>query len=122
MLRLPYRTRTPGASSDNRQPDRSMIMAVQTAAAKTIWRRIGVKPLINACGIYTDLGGSILSPTVWSAMEEINSSFVNMIDLLEETGRMLATLSGSEAARVTPGASAAIALGTAACMTGMDGK
>jgi L-seryl-tRNA(Ser) seleniumtransferase len=44
-----------------------------------------------------------------------------MVDLLEKSGRVLAGLVGAEAARVTPGASAAIALGAAACMTGMDG-
>jgi L-seryl-tRNA(Ser) seleniumtransferase len=54
-------------------------------------------------------------------MEEVNRSFVSMVDLLEKSGRTLAGLMGTEAARVTPGASAAIALGTAACMTGMDG-
>jgi L-seryl-tRNA(Ser) seleniumtransferase len=87
----------------------------------SIFERLGTKPVINACGIYTDLGGSVLSPRVWAAMDEINSSFVSMVDLLEKSGRVLAGLMGAEAARVTPGASAAIALGTAACMTGMDG-
>jgi D-glucosaminate-6-phosphate ammonia-lyase len=87
----------------------------------SIFERLGTKPVINACGIYTDLGGSVFSPRVWAAMEEINRSFVSMVDLLEKSGRVLAGLMGTEAARVAPGASAAIALGTAACMTGMDG-
>jgi L-seryl-tRNA(Ser) seleniumtransferase len=83
--------------------------------------RLGVKPVINACGIYTDLGGSILAPSVWAAMEESNRSFVSMVDLLEQSGRRIAELVGAEGARVTPGASAAIALGTAACLAGTDG-
>ncbi len=86
-----------------------------------IFERLGTKPVINACGIYTDLGGSVLSPGVWGAMEQANRSFVRMVELLEKSGQILADLMGAEAARVTPGASAAIALGTAACMTGMDG-
>ena len=91
-------------------------------SSPAIFRRLGARPVINACGVYTDLGGSILSPTVWAAMEEANRSFVGMAELLETTGRRVAELVGAEAARVTPGASAAIALGTAACMTGMDGN
>jgi D-glucosaminate-6-phosphate ammonia-lyase len=92
-----------------------------TQAKATIFEKLGVKPAINACGIYTDLGGSRLSPTVWAAMEEVNSHFVNMMDLLDKSGEILATMVGAESARVTPGASAAIALGTAACITGMNG-
>jgi len=50
-------------------------------------RRLGVKPVINACGIYTDLGGSRLSPGVWAAMEEANRNFVRLTDLLDFSGR-----------------------------------
>jgi len=90
-------------------------------APRSIFGRLGIRPVINACGVYTDLGGSVLSPSVWAAMADVNSSFVSMIDLLERTGAILAGKVGAEMARVTPGASAAIALGTAACLTGMDG-
>jgi L-seryl-tRNA(Ser) seleniumtransferase len=89
--------------------------------SSTIYDQLGTKPVINALGIYTDLGGSILSPAVWSAMEQANQSFVSMVDLLDKTGMLIADLVGAEAARVTPGAAAAIALGTAACLTGTDG-
>jgi D-glucosaminate-6-phosphate ammonia-lyase len=88
----------------------------------TIYDVLGTKPVINARGIYTDLGGSILSPQVWAAVEEANRSFVDMVDLLDQTGKIIARLAGTEAARVTPGASAAITLGIAACMTGTDGE
>jgi L-seryl-tRNA(Ser) seleniumtransferase len=79
-----------------------------------------VPPVVNACGIYTDLGGSRLSPAVWAAMSETNDAFVDMVDLLACTGERIASLIGAEAARVTPGASAAIALGVGACLTGLD--
>jgi D-glucosaminate-6-phosphate ammonia-lyase len=82
---------------------------------------LGSRPVINACGIYTDLGGSILSPTVWAAMSEANATFADMVELLDGSGRVVAGLLETEAARVTPGASAAIALGTAACLAGPDG-
>jgi D-glucosaminate-6-phosphate ammonia-lyase len=90
--------------------------------AGSIFDRLGVRPVVNACGVYTDLGGSVLSPGVWAAMSDVNRSFVSMVELLDRTGALLAGRVGAEAARVTPGASAAIALGAAACLTGMDGE
>ncbi len=89
--------------------------------ATSLFHRLGTRPVINACGIYTDLGGSRLSPGVWKAMAEANESFVRLTDLLDSSGAHIAKLLGAEAARVTPGASAAIMLGTAACLAGADG-
>ncbi len=83
--------------------------------------KFGAKPVINACGIYTDLGGSRLSPGVMQAMAEINQSFVQLGPLLDSTGEWIAGQFDAEAARVTPGAAAAIMLGTAACLAGLDG-
>jgi L-seryl-tRNA(Ser) seleniumtransferase len=86
----------------------------------TIFERLSVAPVINASGIYTDLGGSRLSPAIWAAMGEANEAFIDMVELLERTGERIARLIGVEAARVTPGASAAIALGIGACLAGLD--
>jgi D-glucosaminate-6-phosphate ammonia-lyase len=97
-------------------------MGQRQTVADTIFERLAVTPVINCCGVYTDLGGSVLSPTVWASMEEVNRSYVSMVELLDRTGSTLARLVGAEAARVTPGASAAIALGTAACIAGNDGE
>lgn len=88
--------------------------------SETIYHQLGARPVIDALGIYTDLGGSRMSSRVWEAMEEANRSFVRMPELLDTTGQRLAALLGAEAARVTPGASSAIAMGVAACMTGSD--
>jgi L-seryl-tRNA(Ser) seleniumtransferase len=81
---------------------------------------LGVKPVLNARGVYTDLGGSSLAPTVWAAMEESNRWFVDLPELLERSGEAIAALVGTEAARVTTGAAAGLALGTAACLAGTD--
>ena len=86
-----------------------------------IFARLGTRPIINACGIYTDLGGSRLSPTVWSAMAESNRQYVRMVDLLESSGRILAGHLGAEAGRVTTGAAASIVLMVAAAITEGDG-
>ena len=92
-----------------------------TQRESDIFFRLGTRPIINACGIYTDLGGSRLSPTVWAAMAESNLRFVRMVDLLETSGRILARHLGAEAGLVTPGAAASIVLMVAAAMTGADG-
>ena len=77
--------------------------------------------MINCRGVYSELGGAIIGPSVWQAMTEANATAASVSELLETTGRRLADLFGAGAGRVTPGAAAAIALGTAACMTRGDG-
>ena len=86
-----------------------------------VYDRLGARPVINCRGVYSELGGAIIGERVWTAMSEANSTAASMSELLEATGRRLAALLGAEAARVTPGAAAGIALGTAACMTRGDG-
>lgn len=81
------------------------------------YERLGVAPLVNACGIYTDLGGSVLSPSIRAALEEVSTTYCSMTELLDQTGQRVAELCDAPAARIVPGASAGIALATAACMT-----
>lgn len=82
---------------------------------------LAVRPVINARGIYTDLGGTRLSPAVWARMTDANHVFVPMPDLLDAAGSRLADLLGAEAGTVTCGAAAAIALMVGAAMTRGDG-
>lgn len=90
---------------------------VVATTKSSVYEQLGATPVVNAMGVYTDLGGSMLSPRVLAAMEEANEWFVSIPDLLESTGRAIAELVGAEHARVTPGAAASLALGTAACLT-----
>jgi L-seryl-tRNA(Ser) seleniumtransferase len=53
-------------------------------------------------------------------MEQANRSFVDMEELSKRAGALVAEMLGAEAALITPGCAAAIALGTAACMSGSD--
>jgi L-seryl-tRNA(Ser) seleniumtransferase len=88
---------------------------------RSVYEVLGVRPVINATGGHrTLLGGSILSPKVRQAMEEANRYYVDMEELLDASGRVIAELLGCEAAYVTSGCCAALALGTAACMAGSD--
>jgi D-glucosaminate-6-phosphate ammonia-lyase len=97
-------------------------MSTRTEAArKSVYAELNITPVINASGIYTDLGGSCLSPAVWAAATEANRTWVSMPELLDRSGEAIAELIGVEAARVVPGASAALALAVGACMTGGDG-
>lgn len=92
------------------------------ATGSTIYDRLGVRPVVNCQGIYSELGGAIIGPAVWEAMTEANSLAVSMSELLQTTGRRIAHVLGAEDARVTPGAAAAIALGIAACITRGNGE
>ena len=82
-----------------------------------LYRDLGCTPIINAAGNQTILGGSRLSPAVQEAMILANRHFVEMETLLRRTGEQIAALVGSEAAFVTPGCGAALALSAAACMS-----
>lgn len=87
----------------------------------SVYDNLNVRPVVNACGIYTDLGGSCLSPSVWAALGDVNREWASIPELLEASGERIAALVGTEAARVAPGASASIALSVAACIAGRRG-
>ncbi|MBB29279.1 MAG: hypothetical protein CME25_10320 [Gemmatimonadetes bacterium] len=82
-----------------------------------LYRDLGATPVINAVGNHTVIGGSRISPRVQEAMVAANRYYVSMDELFHSTGEMIADLLGAEAAFVTPGCGAALALGAAACMS-----
>jgi L-seryl-tRNA(Ser) seleniumtransferase len=88
--------------------------------ALRLYAQMGAVPVINALGHMTMLGGSCLSPQVLAAMQEANRYYVDMDELLDSTGRIIAGMLGCPAALVTSGCAAALLLGTAACMAGSD--
>jgi L-seryl-tRNA(Ser) seleniumtransferase len=85
-----------------------------------VYERLGVRPAINCATTYTRLGGSLMPPAVVDAMADAARRFVNLFDLQAAVGRRLAEATGNEAAYVTNGAAAGLALAAAACMTGED--
>ena len=85
-----------------------------------IYDKLGVRPVINAWGVATELGGWTLTPEATKAMSEANRSQVEMQEFMGKAGDFIAGLLGVEAALVTPGGAAAQALATAACMAGTD--
>jgi L-seryl-tRNA(Ser) seleniumtransferase len=93
---------------------------MQSATKTSIFERLGVKRVVNARGFNTIVGGNTPSPRMQEAIEEVERYYVDMQELLARSGEAIAELMGAEAAYVTPGAAAALALGAAACMAGSD--
>ncbi len=85
-----------------------------------IFEELGVRPVLNAQGNRTLLGGSTPSASVRALMEEAEEYYVDMGELMDSVGQRIADMLGVEAALVTSGCSAALAVGAAACMTGND--
>ena len=78
---------------------------------------LGVRPFINAIGPYSSLGGAEMWPEVIDAMDYAIRNKARMSELHDSVGRRIAELTGAQSAMVTSGATGAIILGTAACMT-----
>ena len=68
-----------------------------------VYERLGVRRVINAWGVATELGGWGQSERVTRAMEEANRGTVEMQELLRKSGDFIADLLGVEAAFVTSG-------------------
>ncbi|MCH8310678.1 MAG: aminotransferase class V-fold PLP-dependent enzyme [Chloroflexi bacterium] len=84
------------------------------------YQRLGVKRIINAASWITVYGGSIMPPAVVQAMDDASHWFVDMHDLNEKAGNVIATLTGAEAGLVTAGSAAGMVLEAAATMAGND--
>jgi L-seryl-tRNA(Ser) seleniumtransferase len=85
-----------------------------------VYETLGVKPVINAAGTFTNLGGSLMPPDVTAAWVAASKHFVNLTELQDRVGEAIAKLIGVEAALVTTGAAGALLLGTAAALTRGD--
>jgi L-seryl-tRNA(Ser) seleniumtransferase len=94
--------------------------AVGKNSRDNIYRRIGVRPFINARGTWTYLSGSLELPEVKAAKQQAANYFVDIFELQRAVGRRLAELSGAESGIVTSGAAGAMAVATAACIAGTD--
>lgn len=86
-----------------------------------IFKKLGIKKVINAVSTFTYLGGSIMPIEAAQAYVEASQCFVNMEELMERAGGIIAKITGAEAGLVVSGASAGITLGVSACMAEKDG-
>ena len=91
-----------------------------THPAVSVYDRLGVPTVINAHTTATRLSGGIMRAEVADAMREATQWTVDMATLEARASELLAQYTGAEAGYVTAGAAAALLLGTAACVTGLD--
>ena len=85
-----------------------------------IYAKLGVRTVINATGTFTRLSGTLMPPEVVQAMTEAAQSFVCIEELQYQAGKIIAEITGAEAAYVTSGAQAGLVLAIAACIAGLD--
>jgi L-seryl-tRNA(Ser) seleniumtransferase len=87
---------------------------------RNIYERLGVPTIINGKGTSTRVSGGIMPAEVADAMREATQACVDMATLQARASEVIADCTGAEAGYVTSGAAAALLLGTAACVTGLD--
>ncbi len=85
-----------------------------------VYKELGAKPIINATGSVTLLGGSTPVPEVKEAMERAGDAYIPLMELEEKAGEAIARMAEVPAAYVTSGAGSALTLATAAVMAGQD--
>ncbi len=85
-----------------------------------IYETLGIRPIINAGGHMTILGGSVLSPEVREAMESANTAYTLMDDVFDGAGTAIADMLGTGGGLVTSGCYAALVQGAAGILAGND--
>lgn len=85
----------------------------------SVYRDLGIEPIINACGTVTRLGGAPMSDAVLDAFCSAASEWVPLEQLQAAASRRIAGLTGTEAGLVTAGSAAGLTLGTAAILAGL---
>jgi len=79
-----------------------------------IYKRLGIRTVINGNATLTRLGGSIMPTEVVAAMADAAKHFVDIIELQKRVGEEIAKLTHNEADYVSCGAAASFTLSTAA--------
>ncbi len=85
-----------------------------------IYDEIGVKPIINASGSMTELGGSLMSAEVMKSMEEASRDYVHLPTLRSKVEAKFSEWLNVPAVHICSGASAGISLAAAAAITRSD--
>ena len=84
----------------------------------TRYEALGLQPVINASATLTKLGGSRMPDEVVAAMVEASKSYIDLYQLQQRAGEEIARQTGNEAAFITSGAAAGIALTVCSCIIG----
>jgi uncharacterized pyridoxal phosphate-dependent enzyme len=81
---------------------------------------LSVRPVINAWGTVTSMGGSLMEEEVLMAMVEAGRNYVPIPELQEAVGHYIAKKLGVDSAFVCAGAASGMALAAAACIAGTN--
>lgn len=96
------------------------VAAKKARESRKVYTDLGLRPIVNAAGTYTHLGGSLMPDEVVQAMVDAGQHYVPIRELEKAVGERIARLTGNEAALVTTGAAGSIFVGTCACIAGDD--
>jgi len=94
--------------------------AYSAAGNADVYDWLGVKKRVNAAGLLTRLGGSLLADDILAAMRSAAANYVDISELQTKASGIIARHTGAEAGIITSGASAALTMATVACLTGHD--
>ena len=86
----------------------------------SIYKELGARPVINATGSVTMLGGSTPAPEVREAMDRADGAYVPLLELEERAGEAISKMVDVPAAYITSGTGSSLTLASAACMAGDD--
>ncbi|PAE21058.1 SelA-like pyridoxal phosphate-dependent enzyme [Bacillus sp. 7504-2] len=86
----------------------------------SIFAQFGLRKVINASGKMTALGASAVSDEVADALKRAAQDYVDIEEMMEFAGRVIAEYTGAEDGCPTCGAAAGIAISTAAVITGKN--
>ncbi|MFD2966379.1 aminotransferase class V-fold PLP-dependent enzyme [Sphingobacterium bambusae] len=96
--------------------------APTSAAARNLFQELGIRTFINARGTITAMSGSLMHQEVLDAIQHGAQAFCMLDEVQDKVGERIAKLVHAESAVVTSGAFAALTLGLAGVLTGMDEK
>lgn len=85
-----------------------------------IFRELGLREVINASGKMTALGASAVSEEIGQALKDASQDYVDIDELMEYAGKVIAESTGAEDGCPTCGASAGIAISIAAVIAGKN--
>ena len=86
----------------------------------SIYKDLGLEPIINATGSVTALGGSVVAKEVQEGMDLANDVYIPMTLLEQKVGAQIAKMLDVPAAYITSGAGSALTLAAASFMAGKD--
>ena len=86
----------------------------------SIYKDLGLEPIINATGCVTALGGSVVAKEVQEGMDLANDVYIPMTLLEQKVGDQIAKMLDVPAAYITSGAGSALTLAAASFMAGKD--